>query len=652
MEKIMLLDETTINKIAAGEVVERPASIVKELIENSVDAGATKITVEIKEGGISYIKISDNGKGIPKEEAELAFLRHATSKIREISDLLHSFSLGFRGEALSSIAAVSQLEMISRTSSEETGIKIIIEGGKLINKAEEASSIGTTFMIRNVFYNIPARRKFLKKTATESAYISDIVNKMALAHPEVSIEYINNDSTVLHTPGNNDLKSAMLYVYSKEVASKMIDIDYTYKGIRVHGLIGNPELSRANRSYELMFLNGRFIKSNVIMRAGEDAYKTRLPIGKFPFYIVKIEISPSEIDVNVHPTKLEVRFADEDIIYKAVYLAIDNAFKDSILIPDIKLDTPKESFTMEKNKTYSINIHKDRLHDFSEDKPYESKAYESAPHESKTEGSLKTYGDNSAGMKNEAKSFMKDFSQAFSGTLPVEDNGYKTTEFVKTSGSTYAVKDMSLNSAENISLDIEDKGYKFFNAYKIIGQIFNTYWIIEQSESVFIIDQHAAHERILFEKFSSALKNSKIMSQKLAVPYELDLNDMESDILNRYEKEIKSFGFDIKISGNEVQVSSVPILFKEPVSPSFLRDIIDTVSETPMENAYDRGSMTIALMACKAAVKGNNLLDLSEANALIRDLLLLENPFTCPHGRPTIVEISKYEMEKMFKRIQ
>ncbi len=595
MREIQVLDNGLINKIAAGEVVERPVSIVKELVENAIDAGATKISIEISDGGISFIKISDNGWGIPKEQVKTAFLRHATSKIKNLTDLENVLSLGFRGEALSSIAAISQVEILTKTKDENTGIRLVIEGGKVISENEAGMVDGTTFIIKNVFFNTPARRKFLKKPSTESGYISDIVHKFAIGRPEIAFTYINNGSEIFKTNGNSDLNTALLNVYGKETAKNLIPVSINKNGITLSGFAGKPVISRGNRAYEHFFINGRYIKSDIVQSAVENAYKTKLMGGRFPFFIIKMDIAPHLVDVNVHPAKLEVRFAHEEEVYAVIYEAVSSALKSESLIPEVKIPqkfseiTQTPVFTAPVQNSIADIVYK------TTDRVVVKEDYQSFSN------------------SNEGKR-----------VLPWED-------FKK-----------------------EKEDVKPVVNYKVIGQFLLTYWLVEASNSLYIIDQHAAHERILFEEITENFKNSKVVTQQLLQPNVIKLSLSEIDTLNDNKELIEKFGFDVESFGeNTFAVRSVPYIIKGLPNAGFFNEILDKLSgiDTKISNVIEAKTEAVALSACKAAVKGNDRLSFAEARELIEKLMKLENPYTCPHGRPTIVEISRYEIEKMFKRV-
>lgn len=648
MGSIHLLDNSLINKIAAGEVVERPASVVKELMENSIDAGSTSITVEVNEGGIGMIKITDNGKGIPKDEVKTAFLRHATSKLASLEDLDDIMTLGFRGEALSSIASVAQVEMVTKTKDSSTGTRIVINGGIVEKEEEAAANEGTVFTMKNLFFNTPARRKFLKKAATEGGYVSEVVNRIALGHPEIAIKYINNGNTIMQTNGNGDLRSAILYIYGKQIASQMLEVNYSKDGFCVEGYVAKPELSRGNRNYENFFINGRYIKSTVVQNAVEDAYKGKLMVGKFPVFVLNLKVPANTVDVNVHPTKLEVRFSDENMIYDIMYNAVTKALKQTELIPVVEWDKPKK-------------IKSDYVQGSIEDieKPLSDFKYSDEPvvkNYSTAEGLAEKADFNEKQEKESVKNtVLNAIDKLYGSDTGIYDKEIeKTTDEVKT--ETVSLEKQSDEIVKKPVLN-ESSGEKakkaFFNNYRIIGQIFGTYWIVEQNNCMYLIDQHAAHERALYEDFIEKFKTSQISSQQLLQPVAVNLSESEKVIVEENRELLESFGFEVEEFGARTYaVRAVPYVFNAPSNVSFFVDIIDMLADKNMKNLYDTKEDAIATMSCKAAVKGNDRLSYSEAQELIQRLLKLENPFTCPHGRPTIIEMTRYELEKKFKRIQ
>ena len=479
--EIHVLDNSLINKIAAGEVVERPSSVVKELVENSIDAGATAVTVEIRDGGISLIKITDNGKGIPKNQVKTAFLRHATSKLNKFEELGSIMTLGFRGEALSSIAAVAQVEVVTKTADESEGTKIQLEMGKVIGEEEVAANTGTIFTVKNIFHALPARRKFLKKPATESSYISEVVNRLALGHPHIAFKYINNGNVILQTSGNNDLKTCAMYIYGRDTASKMLEIYGERDGYVIEGLIGKPELNRGNRNYESFFINNRYIKSNIISGAVEDAFKGRLMVGKFPCFIINMTVPENTVDVNVHPTKLEVRFSNEDFIYDFVYEQVQKVFKDKVLIPQVNWDKPKYS------EVARVEVKDGEQLDFSQ---------------IANKGSL-TLNEGAVAVEKEPEqkneSIIKSAIDRFYPEKRVINDKIKENKV--TEQSVIKAEQPYIPVAEpKVENEVKQEVKPFFCNYKIIGQLFSTYWILEQDNSMYIIDQHAAHERALYEE--------------------------------------------------------------------------------------------------------------------------------------------------------
>lgn len=644
MQSIRILDTKTINKIAAGEVVEGPKSVVKELVENAIDAGATAVTVEIKEGGISYIRIMDNGCGIPKEQVKTAFLRHATSKMSEIEDLEHIFTLGFRGEALASIAGVAQVEMLTKTRDEETGTSIEISGGEIKNIQDTSCTEGTTITVKNLFYNVPARRKFLKKPATESGFVSDLMNKLALGHPEVSFRFINNDTTMLHTAGNGDLKASVFYVYGKEAANSMVPLEYKKGEYALSGLIGKPELSRGNRNYENLFINGRFIKNKVVATAVEDAYKTRLLIGKFPIFVLNFEMNPSQVDVNVHPAKLEVRFKNDDEIYEFFHDAVSKTLDQLVLIPQVGWDkapavkTAEKHIEIEQQKIEDIPVYKSLPSSFTQDRA--------------ASGGMGKSVDQLLNRQQGTQNQVRQSAEAFLIDPVIVRENVETTKTQQKPLVNQISNPQILNNQVGERV-VEPKVEPFFKQYKMIGQIFQTYWMIEQGECLYLIDQHAAHERILFEEFMNRFKEENMVSQKLLLPQMLNLTPSEIEVLRENQSLLEGFGFEFETFGqNQYALKAVPYLLKEPSGAGFFTEILDSLSEQKIRSVYDMKLLAVATMACKAAVKGHDRLSFQEAEAMIGRLLKLENPFTCPHGRPTIIEMTKYELEKKFKRIQ
>lgn len=649
-KEIKLLENNLINKIAAGEVIERPASIVKELVENSIDAFSKNIIIEIKNGGTSFIKIQDDGIGIEKNQIKKAFLRHATSKLEKIDDLDSILTLGFRGEALASIASISMVEMSTKTKDDKIGNKITIEGGKIISEEEIASLQGTTFIVKNIFFNTPARRKFLKKDSVEGGYVSEIVNRLALAHPNISFTYINNGVEILRTTGDGDLKNTVFYIYGREICKKLIPINDIKNGFKISGLIGIPELSRGNRSYENFFINGRYIKSNVVQSAIEEGYEGKLMVGKFPVFIINMSVPQNTVDVNVHPTKLEVRFEDENFIHNFLCDAIEKTLKNQVLIPNIEFEDKKTFLEVTETKPFNIEVQKqleDLLVEDEEQIVTKPKTHTNTPlvvNEvaeeeliKKTELISRLYKPKEETKKSTIEKDVSNINiqQPIIQNILIEDEENKIEE------KTEKFKEKSI------------KKHNFFNNYKIVGQIFSTYWIIEQNNEIFIIDQHSAHERVIYEELSQKYKEENISSQRLIEPIVIKATPLEKSTIEQNISLFEKFGFDIEEFGlNTYAIRQVPFIFKTPVEPSFFTELLDMLVDKNISNVYDAKIEKIISMSCKKAVKANDRLSFIEAKSLIEKILKLENPFSCPHGRPTIIKMTKYEIEKLFKRIQ
>ena len=634
MPNIEVLDKETIDKIAAGEVVDRPASIVKEMLENAIDARATSVTVEIKDGGISFIRITDNGCGIAKEDIRLAFLRHATSKIRNIEDLISVSSLGFRGEALSSISAVAQVECITKTPDAFVGTRYVVEGGEEKTMEEVGAPSGTTFIIRNIFYNTPARRKFLKTAATEGSYISAVVEHIALSHPEVSIRFISAGNSRLHTAGNNKLKDIIYGIYGRDITANLLEVERQDSGMEISGFIAKPVVSRGNRNYMNYFINGRYIKSKIISSAIEAAYKTYLMQHNYPFCVLHFSIPQEFLDVNVHPSKMELRFEHPVQVHDFIYHTLTEILKQQELIP-------KAVFEAGRKKQMSSNLIEKQSQMVQELKAVEKD-------KTLLPGNVET-----------VKQF--EYEKVIPKLLrenpePFETNRLSTFNIVRETECdpvTDPRDKITAGNGEQLAL-FDDKflsGESRFR-HQIIGQLFETYWLIEYGENLYIIDQHAAHEKVLFEKTMEGLKNKTFTSQMLNPPIILTLNDQELQLIEKFRGNFEELGYEIEaFGGREYAVRAVPANLYSLGSKELLLDIIDSLS---MESASVQSNMIsekIASMSCKAAVKGNNKLSVSEAEALIGQLLKLENPYHCPHGRPTIISMSKYEIEKKFKRI-
>ena len=651
--QISVLDQNTIDKIAAGEVVERPASVVKELVENAIDAGASAITVEIKEGGISFIRITDNGSGIEKEQVPLAFLRHATSKIRDVDDLLRISSLGFRGEALSSIAAVSQVELITKTHEQLIGVRYLIEGGQEKGMEEIGAPDGTTFLIRNLFYNTPARAKFLKTPTTEAGYISSFIEQLALSHPHISFKYMQNGQTKLHTSGNNNLKEVIYQIYGRDITRELIEIDTsdTSGDFQIQGFIGKPVISRGNRNFENYYVNGRYVKSKIIMKAIEDAYHTFMMQHKYPFTSLYITIKGEDVDINVHPTKMEVRFSHQEQVYRTIYQAVLDGLSHRELIPEVTMQraekkADKEALPLKQRPQVQAPEpfeNKRRMLEQTQRMPIPEKTTPKAV--TVQERTPQTSPISTISQIKEPKMPVQDTrTQAQTQTtLLRETSNYNFNNEVKKPES----KPEQMELFDGILLSQEAKKH-----HKIIGQVFDTYWLVQMEDKLYIIDQHAAHEKVLYERIVKEMKQRKVTSQLLSPPMIISLNLQECDKLNTYMDVFTSLGFEIELfGGQEYSIRAVPQNLYGLTREDFFIEILDHLEETPVSKAPDVLSDRMATMACKAAVKGNQKLSSQEAMALIDELLTLDNPYNCPHGRPTIISMTKYELEKKFKRI-
>ena len=782
MGNIVLLDELTINQIAAGEVIERPASVIKEMVENSIDAGATNITVEIKNGGISYIKVTDNGKGIASDDLEIAFERHATSKIRSAKDLDVVTSMGFRGEALASIAAIANVEMISRTKDQDTGYKIVLEAGNILDKQEIGSQVGTSITVRNLFFNTPVRYKFLKKDYTESGYIEDAITRIALVHPEISIKLINSGKTVIQTNGNGDLKTVIYSIYGKDIANGVMEVNYTYEDINVKGVIGKPEIARSNRSNQLFFVNKRYIKDKILTSATEQAYKGLIPIGKFGFVVLNLSINPAKVDVNVHPAKLEVRFEEENKIFQAIYHAIkdtllkaelvkdtgsvreikDNArelsfderlknlqqtkklnidtkqnggslfsfrkqnekqiedyvneeskIKTNNLIEDIykskqedletnenakdkiesintkppidtedilqqlkkmrenlekeinennnkghKLEEPKEEYKLEttnenqNNEPKEENINNEepkntiQNEQIQEEKFNQTKEAIEKIENPEIQKEFKEIKQKMQDLDDNPKVVSKDFNEMYAklfGRPPIEEEQKKEQEEKKMS-AVDIIKD-------NISI-FQDKEEKTKPTFKFIGIVFKTYIILEMNNEMYILDQHAAHERIMYEKVKKNYYSNKNKdSQMLLLPDVITLTHKEMDIAKENMDMFEQAGFSLEEFGeNTIKLTGVPTVCIDLDTKELFLETLDEINQVARTAKQEKEEKFIATVACKAAVKANMALTDQEVEALMDKLLELPNPFTCPHGRPTVIKMTKYDIERKFAR--
>ena len=650
---IQLLDQNTINQIAAGEVVERPASVVKELMENAIDAGATAITVEIREGGIGFIRITDNGCGIPKQELSLAFKRHSTSKIRSAEDLLTVSSLGFRGEALSSIAAVSQVELITKTADSLTGSRYQIEGGVEKGLEEVGAPDGTTFISRNLFFNVPARRKFLKTAQTEGSHVADLVEKIALSHPEISIRLIVNNQNKLHTSGNHNLKDIIYTIYGREITANLIPLKIEHEVVRVTGFIGKPVIARGNRNFENYFINGRYIKSALISKAIEDGYKSYMMQHKYPFTMLHFEVEPEYIDVNVHPSKMELRFKDGETMYRVIQQTITEALNGKELIPQVTLGNERKE---EKAAVSEPVVKKEEP--LVPVKKAETRAPE--PFEVKRREVL-GIAEPRAPYPEKPKTPVPSYVQSPNRPTVRPVTSYQSSENILKDKMIQKPKEEPRQETKPVPKQ-EAKQMEMFDnrllseksrfRHRLIGQVFDTYWLVEFNDNLYIIDQHAAHEKVLFEKNFASLKSREYTSQFISPPIILTLSMQEEELLKRHMKIFTDIGFEIEhFGGNEYAVRAVPDNLFSLAKKELLLEMLDGLTEENMGTASETIYNRIATMSCKAAVKGNHRLTDREANELIDQLLSLDNPYTCPHGRPTIISMSKYEIEKKFKRI-
>lgn len=677
MPQIHVLGQETINQIAAGEVVERPMAVVKELVENSIDAGANAITVEIQDGGKSLIRITDNGSGIAQEDIRLAFTPHATSKIHEVEDLLAVNSLGFRGEALASIAAVSRLEMISKTRETLMGNRYVIEGGEEKTLETVGCPEGTTFIVRNLFYNTPARLKFLKTSQTEAGYINTVIERLALSHPEIAFRFLNQNQSKLSTPGNGNLKDVIYHIYGRDIASNLLELQREEVFVKAEGFLGKPAISRGNRNYMNYYINGRYIRSNVIWRAIEEAYSPYTMQHRYPFTVLHFRIDPAYIDVNVHPQKMEIRFTREQEIFQSIYHAVAEGLRQKEFIPEISLQ-PQRKEKRSKDRGTEIFETKRRQQETAEQKP-ETEAVKTAEQKIETETAktaeqkIETETANTAEQKTEAETAKIDgqrpesetqgkYQQAQTvsvaaeaapayGSAPAAQK--KTPPEPADTEVPAAIADSSVSQPVQQSLfeqgELADQRNK---ELRLIGQVFSTYWIMEYGDKMYLVDQHAAHEKVLYERFVKQIREKKPMVQMLAPPLILTLSMAEQQIFEEHQALFAGLGFQIEsFGGREYAVNGVPAHLPAMNTLDLLTDALDMLSDYHGDRAPDLLSDRIASMSCKAAVKGNNKLDIRQAEELLREMMNLENPYHCPHGRPTMISMTKRELEKKFKRI-
>ena len=724
---IKLLDQYTIDKIAAGEVIERPGSVIKELVENSIDAGATAITIEIKEGGMSFIRITDNGCGISKEEVPVAFLRHATSKLQTAEDLLKIASLGFRGEALSSIAAVAQVELITKQADALTGTRYQIHGGKEISNEEIGAPLGTTIVVRNLFYNTPARKKFMKTPATEGSYIYDLVCRMAMSHPDISFKFIMNGADKLFTSGNGRLKEIIYHIYGRDITNNLLEINASNDQVKITGYLAKPSISRGNRSFEDYYVNQRYIKSNILTKAIEDAYRTFVMVHKFPFTVINFEIDPSLIDVNIHPAKRELKFINEPDMYDFTYISVRKALLFKELIPTVTPGKDKRPETLAERKVekrpepFETNRRATELppqpaRPTQQEKPSmpmqqatsnipaqsmqpttsvsgqtASSIMQSTPEladvQSKPDRAVQPDVSNIQPnpehfaspviMQNRNNSpieiqYLKEDNQSGKNiadnmvaenivpylTQPAKTALNPAEASVQTNETSEQKKQEPITPEAKIKYEQMDMFEDKFltpeakKKHRIIGQLFKTYWLIEYEDKFFIMDQHAAHEKVKFEELMANYKNKTAIPQYLMPPAIVSLSGTEAEFLRENLEFFQNLGFQIEgFGGKEYKLSAVPAnLFGLDGRELFL-EFIGELSENGQKQTIDTFISKLSTMACKAAIKGNTSISFKEADTLIDQLMKLENPYTCPHGRPTLISMTETELEKKFKRI-
>lgn len=708
MRKIAVLDQQTIDKIAAGEVVERPSSIVKELVENAIDAGATAVTVEITDGGKKMIRITDNGGGMERDQVPLAFLRHATSKIEKVEDLEHIASLGFRGEALSSIAAVAQVELITKTPSALSGVRYVINGGVQESLEDMGAPEGTTFLVRNLFYNTPARSKFLKSDTTEGNYVSTLMEQLALSHPEISFKYIQNKQVKLHTSGNYNIKDVIYNIYGRDITKALLEVSYENDFMKIEGFVGKPEISRGNRTFENYYINGRFVKNRIIAKGIEDAYKGFLMQHKFPFVSLHIQMEGNDLDVNVHPSKMEVRFARGTEVYDAVYETVHKALTTREMIQTVPFgkeesvrkqsslvkpgDIPEPFETRRRaempeyrtqvantvNRTSNVSIKgndrtvsapgtamdKKQISSYStlprgtitmaEQAVREQKIYQTKDPFTKAEEKLFEGTINDKNIHEKQPDAMQ-VNMSPKATVSVNKNVVDSNENAETC-------DESAERVQEVEKQQKPQQLELFeekllapesrSRHQLIGQIFDTYWLVQYEDRFFIIDQHAAHEKVYYERFVKRFREQTIESQYLSPPLIVSLNLQEEALLETNRKYFEDFGFEIEpFGGKEYCINAVPTNLYGLDEEELFLEMLDNLASEKDKDPLGIFASRLATMACKAAVKGNHQMSVQEANTLIDELLTLDNPYHCPHGRPTIISMTKTELEKKFKRI-
>lgn len=655
MTAIQILDSATIDKIAAGEVVERPSSVVKELVENALDAGADAITVEIKEGGITFIRVTDNGSGIDSSQIRNAFMRHATSKIRSAEDLTHVVSLGFRGEALSSICAVAQVELITKTKDNLTGVRYVCEGAVEKECSEIGAPTGTTVLVKNLFFNTPVRRKFLKQPMTEGGYIIDLMEHMALSRPDTAFKLVVNGQVKFHTSGNGSLKEVIYRIYGKETASQLLPFIKETKGIKVEGFLGKPILNRSNRNFENYYINGRYIKSSLIAKALEDGYSNYLMQHKFPFTVLHFTIDTEMVDVNVHPTKMDVRFTGGSYLYDFVASSVAAALQQREMIPEALLSEEKEEETQKVKVPEPFEQQRTRQFQVMEEQRYEAVRSPSQDIfiREAAEESLKAMADNTSSDDDffvQIPAGVADSTPTLRTEAPTEPAAPGTAMPANAEQAAPSVKaepPKQLDLFEEKMLTKENRP-----RYRILGQIFDTYWLIAFTDKLFIVDQHAAHEKVKYERLMKHYHEKDIVTQTLNPPIVVTLSAKEEATYLSCKDVFAGLGFEIEdFGGREYALRGVPVdLYGQEEKTLFL-SVLDEMSEGPLHKDLTVVEEKLATMACKSAVKGNHSFSFAEMESLIDELLTLDNPYNCPHGRPTIISMSKYEIEKKFKRI-
>lgn len=671
MSKIHVLNQDTINKIAAGEVIERPMAVVKELTENAIDADANAITVEVKDGGKALIRMTDNGVGMNEEDVRLAFTPHATSKIDDAEDLLRVSTLGFRGEALASISSVSQLEMVTKTRNELMGCRYEADGGKERTLEAVGCPDGTTILVRNLFFNTPARLKFLKSSPTEAGYINTLIERLALSHPDISFRFINQNQTKLHTSGNGNLKDVIYHIYGKDITSNLLEVDASEVSCQVKGFIGKPIISRGNRNYMNYFINGRYIKSSTIHKAIEDAYQPYTMQHRYPFTVLHFTVAPELVDINVHPQKMEIRFSDAQGIYQSVYHAISEALKHREFIPEVSLASPASQPVPKKGQATAKPVREPEM--FEKKRMQSVQILEEIKKQDeilKQQGIMRESAVYGKQDRADASKIMDDVSdmestKAAGNAVP---NIRQTEEAVSTAPNigqveivenivqnTEHTKEVKYNVHNPVQESFFDKGILSEQAQKevkIIGQVFDTYWILQYDNAMYMVDQHAAHEKVLYERFMKQFSEKKPMVQLLQPPVVLTLTMQEEQAVKEHMSVFEELGYQIEpFGGREYVVNGVPAHLPQIGNEELLKEVIDAMVDEHSRPTPDILKDKIASMSCKAAVKGNNRLPREQMEELLRELMTLENPYHCPHGRPTMIKMTKTELDKKFKRI-